>query len=166
MKIAKIHHVAYRCNDAKETVEWYRTYLNMDFVLAFAEDTVPSTGAPDPYMHIFLDAGNGNILAFFELPTQPAMGRDPNTPDWVQHLALQVESQDDLLETHPHAPRPPAKAPKARARWQYPVRLPDKGLRVGEGVCAVSPPPRGECFRIRAAALPEGVVAGDWGAGR
>ena len=24
MKIDKIHHVAYRCKDAKETVEWYR----------------------------------------------------------------------------------------------------------------------------------------------
>jgi len=51
----------------------------MDFVLAIAEDQVPSTKEPDPYMHIFLDAGHGNGLAFFGLPTQPAMGRDPNT---------------------------------------------------------------------------------------
>jgi hypothetical protein len=28
--------------------------LKMDFVLAIAEDQVPSTKAPDPYMHIFL----------------------------------------------------------------------------------------------------------------
>ena len=98
MKISKIHHVAYRCKDAKETVEWYGKYLNMDFVLAIAENEVPSTKAPDPYMHVFLDAGGGNILAFFELPTQPPMSKDPNTPDWVQHLALQVESMGDLLE--------------------------------------------------------------------
>ena len=32
----------------------------MDFVLAIAEDEVPSTHEPDPYMHLFLDAGNGN----------------------------------------------------------------------------------------------------------
>ena len=31
-------------------------------------------------MHVFLDAGNGNVLAFFELPTKPEMGHDPNTP--------------------------------------------------------------------------------------
>ncbi len=99
MKITKVHHVAYRCKDAKQTVEWYQKYLNMDFVLAIAENEVPSTKAPDPYMHIFLDAGNGNILAFFELPGQPEMGRDPNTPDWVQHLALEVESLDVLEET-------------------------------------------------------------------
>ena len=71
----------------------------MDFVLAIAENEVPSTKEPDPYMHVFLDAGNGNVLAFFELPTCPPMGKDQNTPDWVQHLALQVESMDDLLET-------------------------------------------------------------------
>lgn len=99
MKISRIHHVAYRCKDAKETVEWYGKYLNMDFVLAIAENEVPSTKAPDPYMHIFLNAGSGNILAFFELPTRAPMGRDQNTPDWVQHLALQVESIEDLLET-------------------------------------------------------------------
>ena len=43
MKLTKIHHVAYRCKDAKETVEWYVKHLNMDFVLAIAEDLVPST---------------------------------------------------------------------------------------------------------------------------
>jgi catechol-2,3-dioxygenase len=64
----------------------------MKFVLAIAEDLVPSTKAPDPYMHVFLDAGNGNVLAFFELPTSPAMGRDTNTPAWVQHIAFKVES--------------------------------------------------------------------------
>ncbi len=97
MKIEQIHHVAYRCKDAKETVEWYTKNLNMDFVLAIAENNVPSTGAPDPYMHVFLDAGMGNVLAFFELPTQPEMGRDLNTPVWVQHLAFKVKDRDTLI---------------------------------------------------------------------
>ncbi|MBI3525293.1 MAG: VOC family protein [Betaproteobacteria bacterium] len=99
MLLKKIHHVAYRCKDAKATVEWYGKHLDMKFVLAIAENEVPSTKAPDPYMHVFLDAGGGNILAFFELPTQPPMGRDPNTPDWVQHLALEVDSVPTLLAT-------------------------------------------------------------------
>ena len=102
MKVEKIHHVAYRCKDAKETVEWYGKHLNMDFVLAIAEDRVPSTGAPDPYMHVFLDAGNDNVLAFFELPTQPEMGRDPNTPEWVQHIAFRVKDRETLLEYKAH----------------------------------------------------------------
>lgn len=94
-----IHHVAYRCKDAKQTVDWYEKHLGMNFVLAIAENKVPSTGAWDPYMHVFLDAGGGNILAFFELPEQPEMGRDPHTPAWVQHLALKVDSVDTLLAT-------------------------------------------------------------------
>jgi lactoylglutathione lyase len=99
MQIERIHHVAYRCKDAKETVDWYTRHLGMKFVLAIAENEVPSTKAPDPYMHVFLDAGGGNILAFFELPTQPEMDRDHNTPTWVQHLAMKVDSLETLIET-------------------------------------------------------------------
>ena len=93
----RLHHVAYRCKDAKETVDWYGKYLEMDYILAFAEDQVPSTKEPYPYMHVFLDAGRGNVLAFFELPDQPEMDRDRNTPDWVQHLAFEVAEEAELL---------------------------------------------------------------------
>jgi len=99
MNIQRVHHVAYRCRDAKETVQWYEKHLGMKLVLAIAEDHVPSTHDPDPYMHLFLDAGGGNILAFFELPNSPAMGRDPNTPEWVQHIAFKVGSVEDLEQT-------------------------------------------------------------------
>jgi len=97
INLQQIHHVAYRCNDAKETVEFYQDVLNMDFLVAIAEDRVPSTKEPDPYMHLFLDAGNGNILAFFELPTKEPMDRDRNTPEWVQHIAFQVEDEAALM---------------------------------------------------------------------
>ena len=96
MKLKRIHHVAYRCNDARETVEFYQRVLNMDFVLAIAEDRVPSTKAADPYMHVFMDAGMGNVLAFFELPNSAPMDRDRNTPDWVQHIAFELDSMVDF----------------------------------------------------------------------
>ena len=99
-----IHHVAYRCKDAKETVEFYRDVFDMDYTTAFAEDYVPSTGEYDPYMHVFLDAGNGNVLAFFELP-QPvsaiAMTRavmphrqQPRCSSLIIFLCLAISSQD------------------------------------------------------------------------
>ena len=100
--LKRIHHVAYRCRDAKETVEWYERALGMTYTTAFAEDKVPSTGEDDPYMHVFLDCGGGNVLAFFELPGQPEMGRDPNTPAWVQHLAFEVEDEAALLAAKAH----------------------------------------------------------------
>ncbi|MFT7685686.1 MAG: glyoxylase I family protein [Candidatus Azotimanducaceae bacterium] len=98
MKLERIHHVAYRCMDAKVTVEFYQRVLDMDFVLAIAEDQVPSTKAPDPYMHVFLDAGMGNVLAFFELPNSDAMGKDPYTPEWVQHIAFELADMSALRE--------------------------------------------------------------------
>lgn len=101
-QLSRIHHVAYRCRDAQETVAFYERALGMSFTTAFAEDRVPSTGEPDPYMHVFLDAGGGNVLAFFELPTQPPMGRDPNTPAWVQHLAFEVPDLAALLAAKAH----------------------------------------------------------------
>ncbi len=98
INIEKIHHVAYRCKDAKETADWYKEHLGMDLLVSISEDKVPSTKEPDPYMHIFLDAGMGNVLAFFEITGQPEMGRDPNTPIWVQHIALQVKDLKALEE--------------------------------------------------------------------
>lgn len=97
INLKRIHHVAYRCKDAKETVDWYKEVLNMELTVAIAENEVPSTKAPDPYMHIFLDAGMGNVLAFFEIPNSPEMGRDENTPQWVQHIALEVENVEALV---------------------------------------------------------------------
>ena len=102
IKLNRIHHVAYRCKDAKATADWYAQVLGMEFTTAFAEDHVPSTGEYDPYMHIFLDCGGGNVIAFFELPNQPEMGKDPNTPPWVQHIAFEVSDLDALLAAKAH----------------------------------------------------------------
>ena len=96
INIQKIHHVAYRCKDAKATADWYKENLGMELLVSNSEDKVPSTKEPDPYMHIFLDAGMGNVLAFFEITGSPDMGRDENTPKWVQHIAFELESVDAL----------------------------------------------------------------------
>ena len=100
--LSKIHHVAYRCRDAKQTVEFYNNVLGMEYLSAFSEDHVPSTGEYDPYMHVFLDAGGGNVIAFFELPNQPDMTRDLNTPEWVQHIAFEVADLETLLAAKAH----------------------------------------------------------------
>jgi glyoxylase I family protein len=100
--LKRIHHVAYRCRDAAETVAWYARVLGMAYTTAFAEDHVPSTGAYDPYMHVFLDCGGGNVLAFFELPNQPDMSKDSNTPAWVQHIAFEVADEAELIAAKAH----------------------------------------------------------------
>ncbi|MGE0735175.1 MAG: VOC family protein [Alphaproteobacteria bacterium] len=97
MAVTRIHHVAYRCKDARETVDFYSGLLGMKYTMAISEDRVPSTKDPDPYMHIFFDAGKGCSLAFFEVPNSPPMQRDPNTPAWLQHIAFQVKDEKELM---------------------------------------------------------------------
>ncbi len=97
MDVRGLHHVAYRCKDAQATVDFYTTVLGLEYDLAVAADHVPSTGKHEPHMHVFFRMGDGSFIAFFELPEAAEMQLDPNTPDWVQHLALKVDDVDTLL---------------------------------------------------------------------
>jgi len=103
MQLQGLHHVAYRCRDAKETTEFYRDVMGLDLDIALAENRVPSTGEWSPHIHIFFRMGDGSFLAFFEVPESPDMGLDPNTPEWVQHLALKVAGMAELEEVKARA---------------------------------------------------------------
>lgn len=96
--LQKLHHVAYRCADAGETVEFYTKVLGLTFAHALSNDFVPSVQEYSPHLHIFFELEDGSYIAFFELPKSPAQGKDPNTPEWVQHLALEVKDEAALLE--------------------------------------------------------------------
>ena len=98
MAVQQLHHVAYRCNDAKQTADFYIDILGLKHYAAVSEDTVPSTGEKCPYMHIFFAMADGSCVAFFEVPESPPAIKDTNTPEWVQHLALVVEDEEELLE--------------------------------------------------------------------
>ena len=97
MGISGLHHAAYRCKDAAETVAFYRDFLDLDFNIAVAENTVPSTGEWSPHIHIFLQMADGSFVAFFELPEDKGGILDEETPKWVQHLALKVPDMETLL---------------------------------------------------------------------
>lgn len=97
MTIRGLHHVAYRCRDAKATADFFSTYLGMECSIAIAENRVPSTGEWSPHVHIFFQMGDGSYVAYFEVPESAEMQHDPNTPDWVQHLAVRVDSVEEML---------------------------------------------------------------------
>jgi catechol 2,3-dioxygenase-like lactoylglutathione lyase family enzyme len=97
MDIKQLHHVAYRCKDAKKTADFYTKVLDLEYAMAVSEDKVPSTGEESPYMHIFFRMDDGSYVAFFELPESPEMGRDEKTPAWVQHLALRVPDEETMM---------------------------------------------------------------------
>lgn len=96
--LQKLHHVAYRCTNAAETVDFYTKVLGMEFVHAVSHDYVPSVKQYSPHIHIFFAMDDGSYIAFFEVPESLPAQKDPNTPGWVQHLALEVKDMETLLE--------------------------------------------------------------------
>jgi len=92
-----LDHVAYRCKDARETTEFYTKLLDMPLVAAITSEYVQSTKERCPHIHIFFHMRNGGCVAFFEVPGEPPMDRDPNTPAWVQHLALELPDMETLM---------------------------------------------------------------------
>jgi catechol 2,3-dioxygenase-like lactoylglutathione lyase family enzyme len=78
-----IHHTALICRDVETTVEWYQNVAGFPVTVLFENrDLAGST-------HFFFDVGNGNHLAFFDLP-----GVDPGPYAEVlgglHHLAISV----------------------------------------------------------------------------
>jgi catechol 2,3-dioxygenase-like lactoylglutathione lyase family enzyme len=98
MLCKKLHHAAFRCTDARETVEFYTKVLGLKFSHAMGADNVPSTREHSPHLHIFLEMEDGSCIAFFEVPKSPPGIKDTNTPDWVQHFAFEVADLEVLLE--------------------------------------------------------------------
>jgi len=91
-----LHHFAYRCRDAEETRRFYEDLLGLPLWHIIQSDYVPSTGEYCPYTHIFFRMTDGSCVAFFDLGDDVAADPSPNTPSWVNHLALRVDTVADL----------------------------------------------------------------------
>jgi catechol 2,3-dioxygenase-like lactoylglutathione lyase family enzyme len=96
--IRGLHHFAWRCRDCEETRHFYEDLLGLPLVHVIKSDHVPSTGEYCPYVHIFFQMQDGSYIAFFDLGDDAKAEPSPNTPAWVNHLALRVASVDDLLK--------------------------------------------------------------------
>lgn len=95
-----LHHFAWRCRDAEETRHFYEDILGLPLVHVIRADRVPSTGEHRPYVHVFFELGDGSSLAFFDLGDDQAALPSANTPSWVNHLALRVDSTQALEAAH------------------------------------------------------------------
>lgn len=101
-----LHHFAYRCRDAEQTRHFYEDILGMPLWHVIQSEVVPSTGEYCPYTHIFFRMTDGSCVAFFDLGDDVAAEPSPNTPAWVNHLALRVDTVEHLerikarLESH------------------------------------------------------------------
>jgi glyoxylase I family protein len=91
-----LHHFAYRCRDAEETRHFYENVLGLPLFHFIRADIVPSTGEYCPYVHIFFRMTDGSCLAFFDLGDNVAPEASANTPAWVNHIALRVDTVEQL----------------------------------------------------------------------
>jgi glyoxylase I family protein len=98
MQVQKLHHFAWRCADAEATRAFYEDVIGLPLVHLIRSDNVPSTGELCPYVHLFFEMRDGSYVAFFDLGDGQKAAPSPNTPAWVNHLALEVESEKDLME--------------------------------------------------------------------
>jgi catechol 2,3-dioxygenase-like lactoylglutathione lyase family enzyme len=94
--IQGLHHDAFRCRDAEETRRFYEDVLGLPLVHVIRADRVPSTGEECPFVHLFFQMRDNSYIAFFDLGDDVMPLPSPNTPAWVNHLALRVASVADV----------------------------------------------------------------------
>lgn len=95
--INSLNHAAYRCRDAEETRHFYEDILGLPLTHVVRGDVV-STGEKGSFAHLFFEMTNGGCIAFFDLGDNVAAEPSPNTPGWVNHIALNVDSEAKVDE--------------------------------------------------------------------
>lgn len=93
-----LHHFAWRCRDAEETRHFYEDILGLPLAHVIKADHVPSTGEYCPYVHLFFEMRDGSYIAFFDLGDNEAALPSPNTPAWVNHIALRMNTIEDVAD--------------------------------------------------------------------
>jgi glyoxylase I family protein len=96
--VSGLHHFAWRCRDAEETRHFYEDLLGFPLIHVIRADNVPSTGEFCPYVHVFFEMQDGSCIAFFDLGDDQIAEPSPNTPFWVNHIALKVANKEALLQ--------------------------------------------------------------------
>src|SRR5262249_36513502 len=97
--LQKLHHIAYRCRDAQETVDFYTKVIGLKFAASLAPpEGHKSYGEECDNIHIFFEMADGSYIAFFDVASSPPEQKDENTPWWVKHLAFEVKDMDALRE--------------------------------------------------------------------
>lgn len=96
------HHVAYRCRDAEQTRWFYEDVLGFPLIAALSLDEIPGLNEPTPYLHMFFQMGNGDIIAFFDEPQGAKPEQFERAHSFDRHIAFEVESEEELLLWQQH----------------------------------------------------------------
>ncbi len=78
-----LHHFALICSDVRRTIEFYQGVLEFPLTEIFENRDYPGSN------HFFFDIGQGNLLAFFDLPGLD-LGPYAEVLGGLHHLAISV----------------------------------------------------------------------------
>jgi catechol 2,3-dioxygenase-like lactoylglutathione lyase family enzyme len=81
-----VHHVALICSDVERTVRFYQELLEFPLTEIFENRDYKGSN------HFFFDIGNGNLLAFFDLPGLD-LGPYAEVLGGLHHIAISVEPE-------------------------------------------------------------------------
>ena len=79
-----LHHFALICADVRRTIEFYQNVLEFPLTEIFENRDYPGSN------HFFFDIGNGNLLAFFDLPGLD-LGPYAEVLGGLHHMAISVD---------------------------------------------------------------------------
>ena len=96
-RLKGIHHSAFRCRDAEETRQFYEDILGLDLKATLVFDEEPGTGRHMPYMHLFFEMGDGNYIAFFDVPEGAHEGKFKMKWGFDMHFAFEANSMDEMM---------------------------------------------------------------------
>jgi len=91
-----IHHLAYLCRDAEQTRWFYEDIMGFKLVAALDFESTPGSGEPLEYMHLFFEMGNGDHIAFFDIPDNVDEEKFGYTSGFDQHIAFEVDTLEEL----------------------------------------------------------------------
>lgn len=97
-KVLHAHHSAYRCFDAQETREFWEGIMGLELSAALSFDHISGTDVKTDYMHLFFQFGDGNFIAFFDVPDvmRPELFKPRSA--MYHHIAMEVATEAELEE--------------------------------------------------------------------
>jgi catechol 2,3-dioxygenase-like lactoylglutathione lyase family enzyme len=91
IKLKKLHHSAYRCQDTNQTKNFYVDFLGLKLTKAFIIEAT-KTNRKTKVLHSFYTLKDGSAIAFFEDPSTPFKFKKQR--DFDLHIAFEVTFKD------------------------------------------------------------------------
>jgi catechol 2,3-dioxygenase-like lactoylglutathione lyase family enzyme len=95
--LGNIHHLALRCRDAEQTRWFYEDVLGLTLAAALSLENSPGTEKERPFLHLFLELGDGNYIAFFDEPGHAKPEQFEIKDSFDIHIAFETENIESML---------------------------------------------------------------------